>query len=85
MERLTNEPMPESKPILEINAGHPLVERLVTLDTRKELSGGDIDVVQELEDLAYMLFYEAMMAEGEHFEVPNDFGDRLNRLLAKVS
>lgn len=41
--------------------------------------------MQELEDLAYMLFYEAMMAEGEHFEVPNDFGDRLNRLLAKVS
>jgi len=25
------------------------------------------------------------MAEGEHFEVPHDFGDRLNRLLAKVS
>jgi molecular chaperone HtpG len=85
MERLTNEPMPESKPILEINAAHPLVERLVTLDTRKELSGGDIDVVQELEDLAYMLFYEAMMAEGEHFEVPHDFGERLNRLLAKAS
>jgi HSP90 family molecular chaperone len=41
--------------------------------------------VQELEDLAYVLFYEAMMAEGEHFEVPHDFGERLNRLLAKAS
>jgi len=83
MERLTNEPIPEAKPILEINAGHVLVERLVALDTRKELSGGDLAVVQELEDLAYVLFYEAMLAEGEHFEVPQDFAERLNRLLAK--
>jgi len=83
MERLTNEPIPEAKPILEINAGHALVERLVALDTRKELSGGDLAVIQELEDLAYVLFYEAMLAEGEHFEVPQDFAERLNRLLAK--
>ncbi len=84
MERLTNEPAPETKPILEINAGHALVGRLVALDTRKELSGGDLAVVQELEDLAYVLFYEAMLAEGEHFEVPQDFAERMNRLLAKV-
>ncbi len=83
MERLTNEPIPEAKPILEINAGHALIERLVALDTRKELSGGDLAVVQELEDLAFVLFYEAMLAEGEHFEVPQDFAERLNRLLAK--
>jgi len=83
MERLTNEPAPDVKPILEINAGHALVERLVALDTRKELSGGDLAVVQELEDLAYVLFYEAILAEGEHFEVPHDFTERLNRLLAK--
>jgi molecular chaperone HtpG len=84
MEKLTNEPAPEVKPILEINAGHALVERLVALDTRKELSGGDLAVVQELEDLAYVLFYEAILAEGEHFEVPHDFTERLNRLLAKA-
>jgi len=84
MEKLTNEPAPEVKPILEINAGHALVERLVALDTRKELSGGDLAVVQELEDLAYVLFYEAIFAEGEHFEVPHDFAERLNRLLAKA-
>lgn len=84
MERLTNEPAPDVKPILEINAGHALVERLVALDTRKELSGGDLAVVQELEDLAYVLFYEAILAEGEHFEVPHDFTERLNRLLAKA-
>lgn len=83
MERLTNEPVPESKPILEINAGHPLVARLVALDTRKALSAGDVSVTQELEDLALVLFYEAMLAEGEHFEVPQDFSERLNRLLAK--
>ncbi len=83
MERLTNEPVPESKPILEINAGHPLIERLIALDTRKTLSGGDLAATQELDDLANVLFYEAMLAEGEHFEVPQDFSERLNRLLAK--
>ncbi len=83
MERLTNDPIPESKPILEINAGHPLVERLVALDTRKTLSAGDVAITQELEDLANVLFYEAMLAEGERFEVPQDFSERLNRLLAK--
>jgi len=85
MERPTNEPAPESKPILEINAEHALVERLVALDTRKELSGGDIVTVQELEDIVYVLFYEALLAEGEHFEVPQDFSERLNRLLAKAN
>lgn len=85
MERLGEEPVPESKPILEINASHPLVEKLLALDTRKELSGGDLTVVQEIEDLAHVLFYEAMLAEGEHFEVPQDFAERLNRLLEKLS
>jgi len=83
MERLSNEPIPESKPILEINAGHPLVERLVALDARKAQSAGDARAAQELEDLANVLFYEAMLAEGEHFEVPQDFSERLNRLLAR--
>lgn len=85
MERLGEEPLPPSKPILEINAAHPLVEKLVSLDTRRELSGGDLAVVQQIEDLACVLFYEAMLAEGEHFEVPQDFAERLNRLLAKAS
>ncbi|MCX8013329.1 MAG: molecular chaperone HtpG, partial [Rectinema sp.] len=83
MERLGNEPVPESKPILEINPAHAIVEKLVTLDTRKELSGGDPSVVQEIEDLAHVLLYEAMLTEQEHFELPQDFAERLNRLLAK--
>ncbi len=83
MERLGNEPVPESKPILEINPAHAMVEKLVTLDTRKELSGGDPSVVQEIEDLAHVLLYEAMLTEQEHFELPQDFAERLNRLLAK--
>jgi HSP90 family molecular chaperone len=49
------------------------------------LSGGDIVTVQELEDIVYVLFYEALLAEGEHFEVPQDFSERLNRLLAKAN
>lgn len=84
MERLANEAIPETKPILEINAAHPLVSRLSQLETRKELSSGDTEIVQELEDLAFVLYYEALLAEGEHFEVPHDFSERLNRLLAKA-
>ena len=44
----------------------------------------DTEVVQELEDLAFVLYYEALLAEGEHFEVPHDFSERLNRLLSKA-
>ncbi|MCX7775913.1 MAG: molecular chaperone HtpG [Spirochaetaceae bacterium] len=84
MERLTDEPLPPSKPILEINPSHHLIEKLVTLDTRRELTNGAIEVVQQLEDLSLIILYEAMLAEGDHFEVPADFTERLNRLLSRA-
>lgn len=62
------QPVPESKPILEINAEHALVKRLENQD-----AGFD--------DLAHVIFDQAMLAEGE---VPNDpvaYLRRVNGLL----
>jgi len=70
MERITNEPVPESKPILEINPAHALIDRLVALDTRKDLSADNREVVQELEDLAFMIFYEQCLQRASTLKCP---------------
>ena len=58
-----------SKPVLEINAEHPLVERLKSAE-------GD-----EFNDLASLLFEQSLLAEGGQLEDPSGFVSRLNRLL----
>ena len=61
---------PASKPILEINPAHPLVERLKaeTDDTR-------------FGDLAKVIFDQAVLAEGGQLEDPAGFVKRLNQLM----
>ena len=61
--------MPEVKPILELNGEHPLVKRLA--------AAGDV----EAEDLAKVLFGQALLVEGAALKDPADFASRLNRLL----
>ncbi|WP_038051817.1 molecular chaperone HtpG [Thioalkalivibrio sp. ALJ1] len=58
-----------SKPVLEVNPGHPLVERL------KAAEGDDFN------DLASLLFDQSLLAEGGQLEDPSGFVARLNRLL----
>ncbi|WP_018142054.1 molecular chaperone HtpG [Thioalkalivibrio sp. ALJ7] len=58
-----------SKPVLEVNPGHPLVERL------KVAEGDDFN------DLASLLFDQSLLAEGGQLEDPSGFVARLNRLL----
>ena len=62
--------LPASKPILEINPGHALVERLKieTDDTR-------------FADWTHVLFDQAMLSEGGQLEDPAGFVHRLNELL----
>ncbi len=62
--------LPSSKPILEINPGHALVERLKneTDDTR-------------FTDWTHVLFDQAMLSEGGQLEDPAGFVHRLNELL----
>ncbi|MEO0345666.1 MAG: molecular chaperone HtpG [Pseudomonadota bacterium] len=66
--------VPESKPALEVNLGHPLVRRLETAadDAR-------------FEDLARVLLGQAEIAEGDLPADPADYVGRLNRLLVELS
>ncbi|MEI6028265.1 MAG: molecular chaperone HtpG [Betaproteobacteria bacterium] len=58
---------PESKPILEVNPGHALVKKLES-DT-------------QFDDLAHLLFDQAVLAEGGQLEDPAAHVQRMTRLL----
>jgi molecular chaperone HtpG len=62
---------PESKPILEINPTHKLVKRI---ESESEFS------VQN--ELAHVLFDQALLAEGGQLEDPASFVKRMNSLIA---
>jgi molecular chaperone HtpG len=65
--------LPESKPILEINVSHPLVQRLSAEtdgDTFDELSGIVLD--------------HALLAEGGQLDNPAEYVRRMNRLLLRL-
>lgn len=66
----TGQAVPETKPILEINPAHPLLQRLAEQqdDTR-------------FADLAQLIFDQASLAEGGQLEDPGAFVQRLNRIL----
>lgn len=58
---------PESKPVLEINPEHALVKRL--------------DGNEHFDDLAHILFDQALLAEGGHLDDPAAYVKRVNALL----
>jgi molecular chaperone HtpG len=58
--------VPETKPILEINPTHPLVEKLKT----------KVD-----EDVVKVLFDQAVLAEGVQLKEPAEFVKRMNKLI----
>jgi molecular chaperone HtpG len=59
---------PEVKPVLEVNAEHPLVKKL--------------DGSEHFDDLAHILFDQAVLAEGGMPEDPAAYVKRVNALLA---
>lgn len=59
--------VPESKPILEINPEHPLVKKL--------------EASQQFDDLAHVIFDQAVIAEGGLPEDPAEYVKRINSLL----
>ncbi len=61
--------IPESKPILEINPEHPLV---------KKLEGSN-----QFDDLAHVIFDQAVIAEGGLPDNPAEYVKRINSLLLK--
>ena len=60
---------PKSQPILEVNAEHALLKRLSTDEAR-------------FDDLAHILFDQAMLAEGGQLENPAAYVARVTKLLA---
>jgi molecular chaperone HtpG len=63
---------PDSKPILEINPNHALVQRLN-------------NETERFADWSHVLLDQATLAEGGHLEDPAGFVKRLNGLLAAVA
>jgi len=60
--------VPEVKPVLEVNASHPLVRKL--------------EASEHFDDLAHILFDQALLAEGGMPEDPAAYVRRVNALLA---
>jgi molecular chaperone HtpG len=61
--------LPDSRPSLEVNLDHPLLSRL---DSAEEDS---------FDDLAWILYEQAVLAEGGQLEDPAGFVQRLNRVM----
>ena len=68
------EKAPVTKPILELNAEHPLLQRL--RDTQDD---------EAFSDLAELLYDQALLAEGGQLDDPAGFVKRLNRLILAQS
>jgi molecular chaperone HtpG len=62
--------VPSTKPILEINPRHPLLQRL-----KYEAAG------QRFDDWCHVLFDQALLSEGGQLEDPASFVKRLNQLM----
>jgi len=65
--------LPESKPVLEINIGHPLVERLAA-----EADSARFDA------LAHIVLDHALLAEGSQLADPAAYVHRMNALLLEL-
>lgn len=70
MMRAMGQTLPDVKPILEVNGGHPLVARLK-----------DEEDAVKIADVSSVLLDQALLVEGLKLKDPADFVKRLNRLL----
>ena len=74
MLKAAGQPVPRSKPILEINPHHPLVQRL-KYETDETRFG----------DWSHILFDQALLAEGGQLDDPASFVKRLNELMLAMA
>lgn len=77
MLRAMNQPVPQSKRILELNPNHPLTQKLQGV-----FSANQNDPA--LNDYAYMLYGQALLAEGSPLPDPAKFSKLMTDLLVKA-
>ena len=70
----TGQKVPESKPTLELNVGHPLVKYLEGVTDEGQFN-----------EFAQVLYEQAALAEGSQLANPGQFVQRLNRLLVRLA
>ncbi len=66
--------VPVTKPVLEINPTHPLVQRME-----------NEEVKERFQDWASILFDQAILAEGGQLENPAGFVNRLNHMISEIA
>ena len=71
--KATGQAMPESKPILELNPNHALIEKMHHIQ--------DDDLFAEW---AQMMFEQAVLAEGGTLDNPAKYVNRVNKLLSQA-
>ena len=69
----SGQPIPETKPIFEINPEHPLLLKLNQESDEERFS-----------DLVTILFGQASLAEGGQLEDPGEFSKKINKLLLEL-
>jgi molecular chaperone HtpG len=74
MLKAAGQPVPVSKPILEVNPHHPLVQRLKSEADESRFG-----------DWSHILFDQALLAEGGQLEDPASFVKRLNELMLAMA
>ena len=71
MKSLGQTGMPEIKPILEINPNHEIVKKLKSMTRQKYF-----------DDIALLLYEQALIQEGVNLEDPAGFVNRLNKVIS---
>jgi molecular chaperone HtpG len=65
--------LPETKPVLEINVEHPLLQRLCAETDSKRFAA-----------LSEIVLDHALLADGSQLENPADYVQRMNNLLLEL-
>jgi molecular chaperone HtpG len=65
--------MPQIKPILEINPDHAIVKKLKDMTKKKSF-----------DDIALLLYEQALIQEGVKLEDPSGFVERLNSVIVET-
>jgi molecular chaperone HtpG len=76
--RATGRDLPASRRVLELNLGHPLVQRVAELEAREPGS-------ERVQDWILLIYDQALLAEGSPPDDPAEFAKRLSKLMTEAA